>query len=703
MTTFMKHLQRVRINIDQNLGRAEKSEVLNEYEQNLERRVELLKTVCQNLHKKVISFLRSQGPSTDVEKRLKKLPESGLSHCLIESSVQFGQDSGTGQVFHLAGDAQGAIATIVLAMETDIEQRIIVPIRDMVEVDYPLIQKLKKQMKSLILDMDSAKQRYTNAQKQAQAGMQTKLDEARLEVEDANNKVEQVKDQLATEMYNFVSKESDVTKCLQELAQIQADYHRQSLGILDRVIPQLQENIEFSIKKPVFGQLLQEHLEAENREIAYVLEECIAVLNEFGMAEEGLFRIAGSTSKIKKLKAAFNSSQRPAIAEEDIDVNVISSVLKLYLRELPEPLMCSEHYNEWLHTLQKPPEQRLSSMRDVIQKLPKANQQNLRYLIKFLAKLSESSDVNKMSPSNISLVIAPNLLWPKGETGPNMLTTGLQSSIVETLVANANYFFPGDIDFSGSRPSLSSPSNNSVDTNNGNNMQQPFGIGSITANVLTGIVSPEITHDNMSSSSASPGTLKRGPKKPPAPLPPSDSAPLLHPVFGKSLSSGGNGQTSGNITPRLSAPEPASPFEGSGSPKPDRSSSPTLRHERPKMPPPERPQVPPPEKPNPALEKPTVAMEKPPLLREKPSTRATMYSSTPEKPAITTKPGMVGDAGVSPPEKPHTKLYPSLTDVVPDKDVTPASHQGHVRQSSYGGVGPKPPRPQPPPPPATRP
>lgn len=50
--------------------RAEKSEVLNEYEQNLERRVELLKTVCQTLHKKVISFLRSQGPSTDVEKRL---------------------------------------------------------------------------------------------------------------------------------------------------------------------------------------------------------------------------------------------------------------------------------------------------------------------------------------------------------------------------------------------------------------------------------------------------------------------------------------------------------------------------------------------------------------------------------------------------------------------------------------------------------
>ena len=117
------------------------------------------------------------------------------------------------------------------------------------------------------------------------------------------------------------------------------------------------------------------------------------------------------------------------------------------------------------------------------------------------------------------------------------------------------------------------------------------------------------------------------------------------------------------------------------------------------MPPPERPQVPPPEKPVAALEKAMVTMEKPPLLREKPSgPRATMYQSTPDKPVVTTKPGMVGDAPV-----PHTKLYPSLTDVAPDKDVTPASHQGHIRQSSYGGVGPKPPRPLPPPPPAARP
>lgn len=38
-----------------------------------------------------------------------------------------------------------------------------------------------------------------------------------------------------------------------------------------------------------------------------------------------------------------------------------------------------------------------------------------RYLIKFLAKLAQFSDVNKMTPSNIAIVLGPNLLWAKQE------------------------------------------------------------------------------------------------------------------------------------------------------------------------------------------------------------------------------------------------------------------------------------------------
>lgn len=38
-----------------------------------------------------------------------------------------------------------------------------------------------------------------------------------------------------------------------------------------------------------------------------------------------------------------------------------------------------------------------------------------RYLIKFLAKLTEYQDMNKMTPSNVAIVLGPNLLWPQAE------------------------------------------------------------------------------------------------------------------------------------------------------------------------------------------------------------------------------------------------------------------------------------------------
>ena len=40
-----------------------------------------------------------------------------------------------------------------------------------------------------------------------------------------------------------------------------------------------------------------------------------------------------------------------------------------------------------------------------------------RYLIKFLAKLAENQEVNKMSPSNIAIVMGPNLMWAPGDGG----------------------------------------------------------------------------------------------------------------------------------------------------------------------------------------------------------------------------------------------------------------------------------------------
>jgi hypothetical protein len=60
-------------------------------------------------------------------------------------------------------------------------------------------------------------------------------------------------------------------------------------------------------------------------------------------------------------------------------------------------------------------EARQQALKQVIDKLPEANFDNLRYLIKFLSALSRNQEVNKMTPQNIAIVIAPNLIWSQAD------------------------------------------------------------------------------------------------------------------------------------------------------------------------------------------------------------------------------------------------------------------------------------------------
>lgn len=107
----------------------------------------------------------------------------------------------------------------------------------------------------------------------------------------------------------------------------------------------------------------------------------------------------------------------PPIPHEYQDAHVIASVLKSYLRSLPEPLLTFNHYQEFLDSSQmQNDQQRKATILNIINKLPEGNYNNLKYLIKFLSFLSEKNQHNKMSTQNIAIVMAPNLLWPQNES-----------------------------------------------------------------------------------------------------------------------------------------------------------------------------------------------------------------------------------------------------------------------------------------------
>ena len=65
-------------------------------------------------------------------------------------------------------------------------------------------------------------------------------------------------------------------------------------------------------------------------------------------------------------------------------------------------------------------EARQQALKVVVNKLPQANFDNLQYLIKFLSELSRNQEVNKMTPQNIAIVIAPNLIWSQADEATTM-------------------------------------------------------------------------------------------------------------------------------------------------------------------------------------------------------------------------------------------------------------------------------------------
>uniref|UniRef100_A0A8D2KRC4 Rho GTPase-activating protein 44 n=1 Tax=Varanus komodoensis TaxID=61221 RepID=A0A8D2KRC4_VARKO len=422
--------------------------------QTVEKRLELVKQVSHSTHKKLTACLQGQQGS-DSDKRSKKLPLTSLAQCLMEGSAILGDDSLLGKMLKLCGEAEDKLAQELIHFELQVERDVIEPLFVLAEVEIPNIQKQRKHLAKLVLDMDSSRTRWQQSAKSSglSSNLQpsgAKADALREEMEEAANKVEICRDQLSADMYNFVAKEIDYANYFQTLIEVQAEYHKKSLALLQNVLPQIKAQQEAWIEKPSFGKPLEEHLAVSGREIAFPIEACVTMLLECGMQEEGLFRVAPSASKLKKLKAALDCCVVD-VQEYSADPHAIAGALKSYLRELPEPLMTFELYEEWIQASNiQDQDKRLQALWNALEKLPKASYSNLRYLIKFLANLTEYQDANKMTPSNIAIVLGPNLLWPQAEGNITemMATVSLQIvAIIEPIIQHADWFFPGDIEF----------------------------------------------------------------------------------------------------------------------------------------------------------------------------------------------------------------------------------------------------------------
>ncbi|XP_011049503.1 PREDICTED: SH3 domain-binding protein 1-like isoform X2 [Acromyrmex echinatior] len=452
-----KQFFRVKQLADQTFSRSGKTEVLTDDLVAADKHVEQIRAALTCLSKRLgnpPNQTITQDPALK-EKRLKKCPEYVLGQTMLENA---GEDGLMSFALVECGRVQMSLANEAMEHEAKVEQYVATPLQHILDTDVPNILKHKRNLHRLTMDMDSARTRYFQAVKLSHSKLNTgpgatKIENLREELEDAESKVEQCRDQLAAEMFQLMSRETELAQTIIQYVKLQRAYHESALHCLEDLIPGLECYINDNEMKPVYGYPLEEHLRVTNRKIALPIQLCVSALLRLGIEEEGLFRIAGAASKSRRIKLSLDACCLTlTTALEYKDPHVIAGALKSYLRELPEPLLTYKLYPEWMAAVKiSHSDMRLRALWEVLHKLPPVNLENLRFLIKFLAVLTKNQDVNKMTPQNIAIVIAPNLIWsPQEDTNTivmNMSTANNSSLIVDQLVTYADWFFPGEVDF----------------------------------------------------------------------------------------------------------------------------------------------------------------------------------------------------------------------------------------------------------------
>ncbi|KAG7174883.1 Rho GTPase-activating protein 1-like [Homarus americanus] len=165
-----------------------------------------------------------------------------------------------------------------------------------------------------------------------------------------------------------------------------------------------------------FGVSLQYIKDASDQDpIPPVLKNCITFLDHPDALEtEGLFRRSSAAAVVKSVQERFNKGEDVNF-DLDTDVHTAAVIIKTFLRELEEPLMTFDLYDEVIEFQGLNKSDRLTTIKQIIlEKLPEDNYLVLKFIVNFLSKVMDRSDLNKMTASNLAVVFGPNLVRPRG-------------------------------------------------------------------------------------------------------------------------------------------------------------------------------------------------------------------------------------------------------------------------------------------------
>ncbi|KAA0709007.1 Rho GTPase-activating protein 18 [Triplophysa tibetana] len=167
---------------------------------------------------------------------------------------------------------------------------------------------------------------------------------------------------------------------------------------------------------PLLTLLEQDQRRIPGTKVPLVLQHLMSHIEEQGLDTEGVLRIPGAATRVKsvcqEMELKFYDGLFPW---ESLKQHDAASVLKLFIRELPFPLLTVEYFTAFLSVLKLPTQkQQLQALNLLVLLLPEHNRDTLKALMEFFQCVIDHKDKNKMTLNNVAVVMAPNIFMCKG-------------------------------------------------------------------------------------------------------------------------------------------------------------------------------------------------------------------------------------------------------------------------------------------------
>ncbi|EMR09030.1 hypothetical protein PNEG_02803 [Pneumocystis murina B123] len=184
----------------------------------------------------------------------------------------------------------------------------------------------------------------------------------------------------------------------------------------------------------------------EKSNIPKIVNDLIIEIEARGLQEVGIYRVPGSVSKVNSLKTLFDAGENVDFKDGRwADINIIAGALKLWLRELPEPLMTYKLYPKFIGLVDiSDYHKRIILLKTLIRSLPFYNYFLVKRLVEHFEKIINYETVNQMYAHNLAIIFGPNFLqpFPSNYSFSQTVThLGKAQEVIKELIIHRNSIF----------------------------------------------------------------------------------------------------------------------------------------------------------------------------------------------------------------------------------------------------------------------